>query len=735
MSSMLKKAGAGAFKPKAPIARRRPAPNVAAQSAAQPQTTETEPAEAPVQQPTPGPSQHVATASPTAESQQEQPNPPAAANSKKDEPALPSESPRTTVPEAPKSPKSSRVVPATKASPSSKPRESAASLSKTSTEPAAPAQAPTVQASSTQQEEPPRTSQSPADPAASSNHPDAPATASPKPTESGKSNFAGGTKRTPSKTVPKPKPIAEKSAPEDDPARAARSLPTPSADGATSSIENGESPSTTPSFKNANTSRKPAARQPRKRKAATTTCEGEAGAEAEGPPKKKRAPRKKNVTSNGADGEASTEGAENAVAKKRPQRKRKAADYTEQDGQEEEGERGEGDEDLMGSESGEQTETQKSKKKRRKRSVTPEDAENITIDPETITLGQLTRDPRTGKRWDKAALIQASEQERKREKQRQQLIERGLLKEGEELPGGDLSEAGTPAPKSSTPAPEPAAPAPAPAPAGGLRYRVVDGQIVLDDTTLQHDRHAEADEARGDLEAREEHEFSRRTTKYTLMRRKTQGNSWTSQDTERFYDGLRSFGTDFEMISQMFGGAKSRRQVKLKFNREERANPAAVNACLVGEKTVPMTLDAIHGFEDLEESDAIKNELAREREEREAEARREEEERAAENRQKAADLGGRGKKGRDKGRAAAQPEDDAGADEHPAGAAAAALRAKSKQKESVHPGAKYGVGTDPDVIDETDLPTPSTRGGRAGRGRGRGGRRGGMIPFGSGFGA
>lgn len=304
-----------------------------------------------------------------------------------------------------------------------------------------------------------------------------------------------------------------------------------------------------------------------------------------------------------------------------------------------------------------------------------------------------------------------------------------MLKEGEELPSGDNSEAGTPAPHSSAPAPAPAPEPAAAAPAGGLKYRVVDGQIVLDDTTLQHDRHAEADEARGDLEAREEHEFSRRTTKYTLMRRKTQSNSWTSLDTERFYDGLRSFGTDFEMISQMFGGAKSRRQVKLKFNREERANPAAVNGCLVGEKTVPMTLDAIHGFEALEESDAIKDELAREREEREAEARREEEERAAENRQKAADLGGRGKKGaRDRGRGA-QPEDEAGEQ------AGAAPRAKSRQKEVVHPGAKYGVGTDPDVIDETDLPTASTRGGRAGRGRGRGGRRGGMISFGSGFGA
>lgn len=724
MSSMLKKAGAGAFKPKAPIARRRPAPTVAAQTTAQPQTTETQPAEPTAQEPTPGPSQDLAAASPVAESQQEQPNPPATANSKPDPPVAPSDAPSTTIREAPKSPESRRVASATRTSAASKPRQPAAPPAETLTEPAAIAQAPI----STSSQQATTTSQSSDGLVASSSQPGDPTTASSNLTGPSKSTSAGGTKPTPSKHAPKPKPIAETSAPEAVPARVSRSIPTPSTDTATSSIENSEEPSTTPDNETAKTTRKPAARQPRKRKPATTTSEGEAGTEAGGPPKKKRAPRKK-PTPDGVDGEAQTEGVESAVTKKRAQRKRKVADHAEKNGGEEDGERSADNEELEGSDSGEQTETQKSKRRRRKRSITPEDAENITIDPETITLGQLTRDPRTGKRWDKAALIAASEQERKREKQRQQLIERGLLKEGEELPSGDNSEAGTPAPHSSAPAPAPAPEPAAAAPAGGLKYRVVDGQIVLDDTTLQHDRHAEADEARGDLEAREEHEFSRRTTKYTLMRRKTQSNSWTSLDTERFYDGLRSFGTDFEMISQMFGGAKSRRQVKLKFNREERANPAAVNGCLVGEKTVPMTLDAIHGFEALEESDAIKDELAREREEREAEARREEEERAAENRQKAADLGGRGKKGaRDRGRGA-QPEDEAGEQ------AGAAPRAKSRQKEVVHPGAKYGVGTDPDVIDETDLPTASTRGGRAGRGRGRGGRRGGMISFGSGFGA
>lgn len=734
MSSMLKKPGAGAFKPKAPMARRRPAPNVASHSPAQTQDTETELNATPPQELTPGPSQDVATSAATADSRPEQPtlSTVADATTSNNAPVPAGQQPTTTAPtRASRSPEARRVAPVPRGSPASK-RTQTVARSELLTKPSG-----AVQTASTEPEESTAAAQSPVEPVTLPDAPSFPAVVTPKAT-----GPTGQTKSTRSTASTKPRPATETTVPEPSSSRNIRPLPTPSADSVTTSVENGEGESTGASTTSAKT-RKAAARQPKKRKAAATIGESEAetGAEAQGPPKKKRAPRKKKAGTNGANGEAQTEIGEGMAPKRRSQRKQKNAENAEDNTTEQQTEGDENDDDS-GSE--QETETQKAMKKRRKRSVTPEDAEKIEIDPMTMTLGQLTRDLKTGKRWEHHEKIKTTEQERKREYQRQRLIKKGLLKEGEELPNGDVSEVGTPAPESSTPAlaPSPPPPAPAPAPdAFGLNIRVVDGEIVVDETGLQFDRHAEADKQRGDLETKEEHEFSKHTTQRTHARRPQQANFWTNEDTEKFYHGLRMFGTDFNMISLMFGGAKSRRQVKLKFNREERAHPAAINKCLIGEKEVAMDLDAVEGADELEDSKDIEDYLARLREEREAEARRLEEEIAAEARRKREELLGKRKgdavgRDRDKGKGNNQHvEEEIEIDERLNGAAAV-LKDKGKQKEEANPAAKYGVGIDPDVIDETDLLPTSTRGGRAGRGRGRGGRRGGKAAhvFASGFG-
>lgn len=567
--------------------------------------------------------------------------------------------------------------------------------------------------------------------------------------------------------VPKPTPTARTVAPEASSTPAAAPLPTPSADSLTPSIENDEASSTAvpPTVKAKGKAqakpRKPVApKQPRKRKAAAVSGEGEAeaGAESEGGPAKKtkRAPRKKitkeKATTNGADGQPEPEGGageDSAASKRRSQRGRKAVAHTEEGGGQEPVTGTDNEEDYDSSDAeGSDAETTKKpmkpRKPRRKRSVTPEDAENVQIDPQTITLAELTKNIRTGKRWKKAHLIEQVEQERKRELQKRRLIKLGKLKEGEDLPHETGSEAdGTPARgESSTPGPAAAAKSPTPPPSppplpAGPQMRVVNGVMVVDETTTQYDRYAEADAARENYESKEEHEFSRHTTQRTHMTRKPQPNFWAADDTAKFYHGLRMFGTDFGMIAKMFGGARSRRQVKLKFNREERANPAGVNRCIIGEKEVAMDLDAVGGDQGLEESAAIKDELQREQSAREAQAQALEDEAAAEARRKREELMGKRKGDRGKGLEAADMEvvdEDAAPS---ASAPAPAPRAKvsrAKDPES-HPGAKYGVGTDPDVIDETDLPTPATRGGRR-AGRGRGGRRGGKAQiFASGIGA
>lgn len=342
--------------------------------------------------------------------------------------------------------------------------------------------------------------------------------------------------------------------------------------------------------------------------------------------------------------------------------------------------------------------------------MTPEDAEQQKVDHEQMVMSELTRDLRIGAKFSKYDELR----ERIRKKRaRQRLIKLGKLQPGEEMPEEPTSESGTPAPdtaKKATPAPprlvvqeDPADSVP--------QLEIVDGHIRINEASMQYDRHAAADQARGVVLEQEEDDFTTPVTQRTYMRRQPQGNFWTDAETIKFYHGLRMFGTDFNMISKMFGGAKNRRQVKLKFNREERANPVAVNRCIIGEKDVPMDLEAVDGADALEDSQAITDELARLKAEQEAETRRQEEEEAATNRRKKDELFGK-RKGdkvppRDHDNHGGGSEDlFGGAANNPAGGADLPL------------GAQYGVGTDPDVIDETDLPSAASARGRA-RGGGR----------------
>lgn len=206
----------------------------------------------------------------------------------------------------------------------------------------------------------------------------------------------------------------------------------------------------------------------------------------------------------------------------------------------------------------------------------------------------------------------------------------------------------------------PAAVAPA-----GPQFRIVDGQIVVDQSSLVLDRHARAAAARGgeDMEAIEENDFTRLITSSSFMNTsKLKGpNIWTEEETELFYRGLRMFGTEFEMISKMFPG-KQRRHVKLKFNREERQNPKRIDAALIGEKTIKMDIDEYRAFTgaQYESVETIEAEQRKIQDEYEAERQRIADEQAEEMRKKREELfaddgdetGGKKKKGKKKGKQA-----------------------------------------------------------------------------------
>ncbi|KUI59536.1 Transcription factor TFIIIB component B'' [Cytospora mali] len=729
MSSMLKK-GTGAFKPRAPIARRRPAaPAAAAPPVTDEPTEESQPTTPSPQENTPEvPLPVVATSSTAAEQR-----------SAHSSPAV----------ETIKSPKSRPDAPATEGSAVTKAKKVTVSKS-TNAQPAATTSDVTPPGASGEPAAtttvPSRRAEKQADPIPAQDSTDGTATASATataarttaPPTSRKATSAGAKPSQPA-AFTKPRPIAETTEPEPPSARQTETVPAPPASEiATPTTDNGEGSSTPAAPKAAapKKARRPAApRQPRKRKTAAGTGESEAetGAETEGPAKKKRAPRKKKdaATTNGGEGETQASGAENGEAaapkKRAPRKKKKVATDQAATDVEENGER---DGEHPVDEEGEETDATRKLQARRKRSVTPEDAEQQTVDHEQMVMSDLTRDLRIGAKFSKYDELR----ERIRKKRaRQRLIKLGKLQPGEELPEGEDggSEAGTPGPDSSKPAPTPK-PVPivdeGPSDAGMPRLVMRDGQLTLDEGTTQYDRHAAADAARGVVYEQEEDEFTTPVTQATYMRRQPQGNFWTDEETVKFYHGLRMFGTDFNTISKMFGGAKNRRQVKLKFNREERANPVAVNKCIIGEKVVPMALEAVDGADALEDSKVITDELDRLKEEQEAETRRQEEDKAAENQRRRDELFGK-RKGDKSG--ARDEYDDVDKDDfgNEGGSNSAAKDA------ALHPSAMYGVGTDPDVIDETDLPSASARG--KGRGRGGRGRRGGKSApmFAGGIGA
>ncbi|KAI0017322.1 hypothetical protein F4780DRAFT_611238 [Xylariomycetidae sp. FL0641] len=306
----------------------------------------------------------------------------------------------------------------------------------------------------------------------------------------------------------------------------------------------------------------------------------EASNAAQTPAPKKKATRKRKAAA--TEGEASAEG---SVPKKKRQYKRRAPANAQPS-------------DAAGENEGEaepKAPRAKSAPRRRRRSPTPEDAENMTVDHATTKVGDLTKDLGIGKRFKYAQQIEdrhrearAKNQMRRLERQKQKL---GLIPvDGDEA----SSRTGTPADANEGGAPvinrDTAGGGLGGGSGPGVGYEVIDGQIIINQESLVVDRHAQQDMVA--LETVEEDDFTHLTTSATYMRRHAGPNFWSDEDTEKFYYYLRMFGTDFETISHMFP-LKNRRAVKLKFNREERQRPNRIKQAIFvrGEKKTEIDME------------------------------------------------------------------------------------------------------------------------------------------------
>ncbi|KAI0847837.1 hypothetical protein F5Y00DRAFT_112148 [Daldinia vernicosa] len=274
--------------------------------------------------------------------------------------------------------------------------------------------------------------------------------------------------------------------------------------------------------------------------------------------------------------------------------------------------------------------------RRRRRSSTPEDPESQTVNHSTMKMADLTKDLGIGKKFKHAeAIEERARQAREKFRQKKLAKQRQLM--GIPPDGEDASRASTPAEgeensRESAIARARNLGASVDAGAQSVGYEVVDGQIIINQESLVVDRHA-AHRDMSSLETVEEDEFSHLTTSASFRResRRTGANHWTDEDTERFYRLLSMFGTDFETIASMFPG-KTRRAVKLKFNREETQRPRRINAAVMvrGEKRVGIDLEEYKAHQpEWRESDAILAEHAELVREHDEDIRRLREERRA----------------------------------------------------------------------------------------------------------
>jgi transcription factor TFIIIB component B'' len=231
------------------------------------------------------------------------------------------------------------------------------------------------------------------------------------------------------------------------------------------------------------------------------------------------------------------------------------------------------------------------------------DPEAHEIDPEALSMYTITKQKRYGKtseREKKMAEIDWDEVKRKRRAEAEGAVTEEAQQTNTQAKEGEAS--GSTENAEGTPAADGQAGAITRAVQGGLGFRVVNGEIVEDEETLQIDRRAQA-QAEMAMQAPVEEEndltrFHNRTTYINDRKRdekdrvpiwKSKSDPWTEDETDRFFDALRNWGTDFQIISQLFP-PKTRAMIKKKFNREEKLDPARVNAALLGKDPVSMDL-------------------------------------------------------------------------------------------------------------------------------------------------
>ncbi|KAI5897825.1 uncharacterized protein SCHCODRAFT_02565147 [Schizophyllum commune H4-8] len=116
--------------------------------------------------------------------------------------------------------------------------------------------------------------------------------------------------------------------------------------------------------------------------------------------------------------------------------------------------------------------------------------------------------------------------------------------------------------------------------------------IVIDEESTQVDR--AADEDTSGYTHVVEHDRTKFINSSTYTK-KVRGSRWSAEETELFYDALRQYGENYELIAIMLPG-RDRKSCQNKFKAEDKKNPHLINAALKSNVPIDMqTLSRITG--------------------------------------------------------------------------------------------------------------------------------------------
>ena len=232
---------------------------------------------------------------------------------------------------------------------------------------------------------------------------------------------------------------------------------------------------------------------------------------------------------------------------------------------------------------------------RRKRQRTPDDAEHRKIAPTEVVMSDLCVDTQQGKISSREMRLRERDKDlADQKKEAAQTEARRQLEGFMEDPTGSQPAAPEQASQSNEQRNGVASNSNLKvlsAPKGRRRptTKVVEGRIVqIEDAHIidRHDLQNNPNLAYNEnATATVEDDLTKRINSATFSKRKSP-SKWTFEMTQLFYNGLRYFGMDFQMLTLLFPD-KSRHQLKLKFNKEQRADVRLIDQILKERAPIP----------------------------------------------------------------------------------------------------------------------------------------------------